>query len=70
MQNDEWVKRNIKTELFISQFGRESGLRVNAEEDPEVQKALDMLPQARALQENAKKIIAARQQGSEVNARQ
>src|SRR5438105_9790623 len=70
VQNDEWVKRNIKTELFISQFGRESGLRVNAEEDPEVQKALDMLPQARALQENAKKIIAARQQGSEVNARQ
>src|SRR5579864_4244972 len=60
VQNIDWVKRNLKSEIFISQFGQEAGLRVHAEEDPEVLKALDLLPQARALQEDAKKVEAAR----------
>jgi hypothetical protein len=35
-------------------------MRVHAETDPEVQKALDLMPQAKALAENAKKVIAQR----------
>jgi len=62
--NEDWLRRNIKSEIFVSEFGQESGLRVHAEEDPEVLKAIDLLPQARALQENAKKIIAAHTQNS------
>ena len=54
----DWVKSNIKSELFISEFGQQAGLAVRAETDPEVIKAIDLLPQAKALSENAKKIVA------------
>jgi carboxyl-terminal processing protease len=57
-ENLDWVKSNIKTELFISQFGQEEGLRVQAESDPNVIKALDLLPQAKQLAENARKVVA------------
>jgi len=59
-ENAEWVHTNIKAELFINEFGQQEGMRVHAEGDPEVQKALDLLPQARQLADNAKKIIAQR----------
>ena len=60
MEVSDWVKTNIKSELFISEFGQQEGLRVRAEEDPEVIKALDLLPQAKQLADNAKRIIAER----------
>src|ERR1700719_1006501 len=56
LQNDEWIKSNLKSEIFVDAFGQEEGLKVKAETDPEVLKGLDLLPQARALAENAKKI--------------
>lgn len=59
-QNNDWVRANIKSELFVDAFGQEEGLRVKAETDPEVVKALDLLPQAKQLAENARKIIAQR----------
>jgi carboxyl-terminal processing protease len=59
-QNIDWIKSNIKAELFINEFGQQEGMRVHAETDPEVQKALDLMPQAKALAENAKKTIAQR----------
>jgi carboxyl-terminal processing protease len=58
----DWVKSNLKSELFISEFGQQAGLQVRAETDPEVQKAIELLPQAKALVENARKIIAERTQ--------
>jgi len=60
VQNNEWVRSNIKSEVFVDAFGQEEGLKVKAETDPEVLKGLDMLPQARQLAENAKKVIAER----------
>jgi carboxyl-terminal processing protease len=59
-QNMDWVKSNIKAELFINEFGQQEGMRVHTETDPEVQKGLDLLPQAKQLAENARKIIAQR----------
>ncbi len=59
-QNNDWVRTNIKTELFISEFGQQAGQQVQAEADPQVLKALDLLPQAKALADNARKIIAER----------
>src|SRR5271165_1541020 len=59
-QNADWIKSNIKAELFINEFGQQEGMKVHAENDPEVQKALDLLPQAKQLAENAKKTIAQR----------
>ena len=60
MENNDWLRSNIKAELFIDAFGQEEGLKVRAETDPEVVKALELLPQARALADNAKRIIAER----------
>ena len=57
-ENNDWIRSNIKAELFINEFGQQEGMRVHAETDPEVQKALDLLPQAKQLAENARKIIA------------
>jgi len=54
------IKSNIKTEIFIAQFGQEAGLRVRAENDPQVLSALNQLPKAKELAENARKIIAQR----------
>jgi carboxyl-terminal processing protease len=59
-ENADWIHANIKAELFINEFGQQEGMRVHAEGDPEVQKALDLLPQAKQLAENAKKTIAQR----------
>ena len=64
LQNDEWVRSNLKSEIFVDAFGQEEGLKVKAETDPEVLKGLDLLPQARALAENARKVVAERNSGS------
>lgn len=60
VENNDWIRGNIKAELFINEFGQQEGMRVHAETDPEVQKALDLLPQAKQLADNAKHVIAQR----------
>ena len=59
-QNSDWLKSNIKTELFINEFGQQEGMKVHTESDPAVAKALELLPKAKELADNAKKTIAAR----------
>lgn len=59
-ENLDWVKSNIRSELFIAEFGQEEGLRVRAEADPQILKALELLPRARELAEGARKVIAER----------
>src|SRR5690242_6972303 len=46
-QNLNWVKMNIKSEIAIDAFGVEAGLRARAESDPDVVKAVELLPQAK-----------------------
>jgi carboxyl-terminal processing protease len=48
----DWVKESIKSELFTSQFGQLSGLRVRAEWDPQIAKAVGFLPEAQALEDH------------------
>ena len=57
-ENNDWIRSNIKAELFINEFGQQEGMRVHAETDPEVQKALELMPQAKQLADNARKVIA------------
>ena len=59
-ENADWVRSNIKAELFVNEFGQQEGLKAHTESDPAVQKALDLLPKAKDLAENAKKTIAQR----------
>ncbi|MBI1750764.1 MAG: S41 family peptidase [Acidobacteria bacterium] len=65
-ENLHWIQRKIKRELFVSTFGLTEGFKVALEDDLQVQKAIEVLPQARALYENAKKVIAQRAGGSSV----
>src|SRR6202521_532698 len=60
IESNEWLRSNIKSELFVDTFGQEEGLKVRAETDPDVIKALDLMPQARALADNARKVVAER----------
>jgi len=60
LENNDWVRSNIKSEIFIDAFGQDEGLKVRAESDPEVVKALELMPQAKQLADNARRIIAQR----------
>ena len=66
-ENLDWVKRKIKQEVFLSVFGQQEGFKVELEADPQVQKAVDVIPQARALYENARKVVAQRMGGASVD---
>jgi|SRR5579862_974148 len=59
----DWIKSQIKTELFIAQFGQQEGLRVRAETDPQIISALGLLPKAKELADNAKHVLAQRAAG-------
>jgi carboxyl-terminal processing protease len=63
-ENLDWIKRKIKQEVFMSVYGQQEGFKVELEADPQVQKAVDSIPQARALYENARKIVAQRMGGN------
>jgi carboxyl-terminal processing protease len=50
----DWIKANIKRELFISQFGQLEGLKVTAESDPQISKAITFLPEAQTLEDHSR----------------
>ncbi len=60
LENNERLRSQIKSEIFVDAFGQEEGLKVRTESDPQVLKALELLPQAKQLAENARRIIADR----------
>src|SRR5262249_2932720 len=66
-ENLDWIKRKVKQEVFLSVFGQQEGFKVELEADPQVQKAVDAIPQARALYENARKVVAQRMGGANVD---
>jgi carboxyl-terminal processing protease len=52
----DWVKANIKAEIFTSTFGQMEGLKVRATWDPMVNQALTFMPQAATLEQAAEKL--------------
>ena len=60
MENNDWVRSSIRSDIFVDAFGQEEGLKVRAESDPQVIKALELLPQAKALADNARRVVAER----------
>ena len=50
----DWVKESIKSDLFTSQFGQLEGLKVRAQWDPQIAKAVTFMPQAQALEDHLK----------------
>ncbi|MGH9684725.1 MAG: S41 family peptidase [Candidatus Acidiferrales bacterium] len=61
--NRSWIQTSIKREVFASLFGLDEGDKVDLQDDPQLAKAEDLIPQAKALYQNARKIVAERQTG-------
>jgi carboxyl-terminal processing protease len=61
-ENTKWIREQLKREMYITAFGVEESRKLAVDHDPLVLHAIDVLPKARALQENAKKIVAQRNQ--------
>ncbi len=67
VENNDWVRSNIKSEIFIDAFGQNEGLKVKEEADPQVLKALDLMPEAKQLAENARRVVAERSNAHALN---
>jgi carboxyl-terminal processing protease len=62
-ENLTWLKLQIKREVFTSAFGLNEGFKIALQDDPQLEKAVELIPQSRALYQNARKIVAERQAG-------
>ena len=58
--NKDFIKRFVKREVYLSAYDLDEGNKVYYELDPDVQKALDMLPEARSLLEDGEHLVAER----------
>jgi hypothetical protein len=56
----DWIKRHLAKEMYTTAFNVEESDAMFARTDPEVEKAVEMMPKASALLESAKKVIAQR----------
>lgn len=63
--NREYVQHRIKMELVLSVFGTGEAYKLEAADDPQIQKAIELLPQAASLLENARQVIAQREKQQE-----
>jgi len=61
-ENADWLRRQLRREMYITAFGADDSRRLAIETDPLVLKAIQSLPKAKALLEKANKIIAQRNQ--------
>jgi carboxyl-terminal processing protease len=59
--NDSWLKWEIKREVFTTIFGLNEGYKVALENDAQLDKGVEMIPQAKALYANVRKVVAQRQ---------
>lgn len=65
--SSDWIKIHIKREVFTALFGQQEGYRAEMEADPEISRAADQIPQARALYDNARRIVAERTGGRDLS---
>jgi carboxyl-terminal processing protease len=62
-KDHDWIRRYLAREMYIYAFGEDESNRMFAATDPEVQKAIDAMPQAQALADTARKVIVERMNG-------
>ena len=65
-QNAPWLKWEIKREIFTTVFGLDAGYKVELDNDPQLQKAIESLPQAKALYATARKVVAQRESSTDI----
>ena len=61
-ENHDWVRRQLKIAFYLLNFGKDEADRVSAELDPEVDRAIDSMPKAKALIETVRNVVAHRQE--------
>jgi carboxyl-terminal processing protease len=66
-ENQQWLKEQLRREMYITAFGVEDARKLGIETDPIVLKAVDSLDKAKSLQENARKLIVQRTQQQKNN---
>ena len=68
-QDADYIKRLLKREMYITAFNLDESERVKIETDPEVERAIDAMPKAKALLDSAHRILVQRAQPEPVLAR-
>jgi len=63
-QNLSWLKWEIKREVFTTVFGLNEGYKVALQNDPQLDNAVQSIPQAKALYASARRIVAQRESGA------
>ena len=59
-RNEDWIKRYLTKEMYVWAFDKDKSDRMFAQMDPEVEQAVEALPKAATLAENARKVIGQR----------
>ena len=59
--NADWMKQQIRFRIISSLYGLDDGWKTLMQSDPEVAKAVTLLPQAKALEAHARQVLLARQ---------
>ncbi|MGA2216347.1 MAG: S41 family peptidase, partial [Bryobacteraceae bacterium] len=58
--DQDWIKRYLAKEMYVWAFNKDESDRVFAQLDPEVEQAVEALPKAGTLAENARRVIGQR----------
>jgi hypothetical protein len=58
--NRTWISQQLKREMYATAFSYEDSQKVAIESDPMVLKAIDAMPDAKALLDKSKKLIVER----------
>jgi carboxyl-terminal processing protease len=59
-QDHDWIRRYLAKEMYIYAFNVDESDRVFAQTDPEVARAIEAMPKAEALVQNARKVVVQR----------
>jgi len=57
-ENRAFIKRQIKYEIFYNKFGVSDAARVLLEDDPQILKAVELIPEAKELASKARRQLA------------
>ncbi|MGD0669789.1 MAG: hypothetical protein ABSB23_19695, partial [Bryobacteraceae bacterium] len=58
--NKDWLKEQIRWELYFRAFDQNTADRARWEDDPEVKKAVESMPQAQSLMQQVERVLAQR----------
>lgn len=59
-ETKDWIRDQLRREMYLTAFGVEAARKLGIEADPMVQKAIEAMPKAKDLLDNAKKMMVRR----------